>query len=300
MNPPGGRTRRGPGWMSRIWRAVLAMMLWSGGASAQEISGRLLDLATERPIPGGVLQLLSTDSAVLRTAVTDREGFWLLAAPGPGTYRISARGFGYASEISGAIEVGADAALEAVFHLAPMAIELDPLEVEIRRTREYLELTGFFERQRGNFGHFITPEAIDRREAARITDLLAVVPGVRVGTMAGGSAGPSQVVLRGSSLTQGGTCRPRIFVDGLMYNPGDSRPISDFELTPTEERVEQMLREEQALSLDDIGHPSTIAGIEVYRSASQVPVQFGGTSVETLCGVIVVWTRTGRPTGRGG
>jgi hypothetical protein len=48
------------------------------------------------------------------------------------------------------------------------------------------------------------------------------------------------------------------------------------------------------LSLDDIGHPSTIAAIEVYRSATQVPVQFGGASVETLCGVIVVWTRTGR------
>jgi hypothetical protein len=51
---------------------------------------------------------------------------------------------------------------------------------------------------------------------------------------------------------------------------------------------------DEALSLDDIGHPSTIAAVEVYRSASQVPVQFGGTSVETLCGVIVIWTRTGR------
>lgn len=300
MNPPGRRTRRGPGWTSRVWRAVLATMLLPAGATAQEISGRLLDFRTERPIPGGVLQLLSPDSAVLQTTVSDTDGFWRLTAPGPGTYRISAQGFGYAADLSEAIEVGAGAALEAVFHLAPVAILLDPIEVEIRRTREYLELTGFFERQRGNFGHFITPEAIDRREASRITDLLAAVPGVRVGTMAGGSAGPSQVELRGSSITQGGTCRPRIFVDGLMYNRGDSRPISDFELTPTEERVEQMMREEQALSLDDIGHPSTIAGIEVYRSASQVPVQFGGTSVETLCGVIVVWTRTGRPTGRGG
>ncbi len=36
-----------------------------------------------------------------------------------------------------------------------------------------------------------------------------------------------------------------------------------------------------------------ILAIEVYRSATEVPVQFGGTSVETLCGVIVIWTRTG-------
>ncbi len=300
MNPPGRRARRGPGWTCRMWMAVLATIALPAAATAQQISGRLLDLRTERPIPGGVLQLLSPDDVLLQTAVSDTEGYWRLAVPGAGSYRVAAQGFGYRSETSGLIEVGADAALEAIFHLEPIAIMLDPIEVEIRRTREYLELTGFFERQRGNFGHFITPEAIERRQAARITDLLAAVPGVRVGAMSGGSAGPSQVELRGSSITQGGTCRPRIFVDGLMYNRGDARPVADFELTPTEEREEQMMREEQALSLDDIGHPSTIAGIEVYRSASQVPVQFGGTSVETLCGVIVVWTRTGRPGGRGG
>jgi hypothetical protein len=48
------------------------------------------------------------------------------------------------------------------------------------------------------------------------------------------------------------------------------------------------------LTIDDIAHPSTIAAIEVYRSGVQVPVQFGGNSVETQCGVIVVWTRVGR------
>ena len=58
-------------------------------------------------------------------------------------------------------------------------------------------------------------------------------------------------------------------------------------------------RMDQAQSIDDIGHPSTIAAIEVYRSAVQVPVQFGGASVETLCGVIAIWTRTGRMRGGG-
>ena len=63
----------------------------------------------------------------------------------------------------------------------------------------------------------------------------------------------------------------------------------------TEARLESLMqRVDQAISLDDIGHPSTIAAIEIYRSATQVPVQFGGASVETLCGVIVIWTRTGR------
>jgi hypothetical protein len=308
MRSKGPRIRAGPRGIPKIRRActlpmcvALTVLAATPVATrAQQISGRLLDLQSNRPIPGGILRLLSVFSDTLQITVSDPEGHWRLDVPGAGSYRIAADGFGYRSDLSEVITVGTDDVLEAVFHLEPVAILLDPIEVEIRRTREYLELTGFFERQRSNFGHFITPEAIDRRQATRVTDLLVTVPGVRIGSMSSGSAGPPQVELRGSSLSRGGTCRPRVFVDGLMYNPGDSRPVFDHELTPTEERVEQMMREEQALSLDDIGHPSTIAGIEVYRSASQVPAQFGGTSVETLCGVIVVWTRTGRPTGRGG
>jgi hypothetical protein len=79
-----------------------------------------------------------------------------------------------------------------------------------------------------------------------------------------------------------------------MYTRGDSRPVRVRGSDATERAADLERRMDQALSLDDVGHPSTIAAIEVYRSATQVPVQFGGTSVETLCGVIVIWTRTGR------
>jgi hypothetical protein len=174
-------------------------------------------------------------------------------------------------------------------------VRLDPIDVRARGLREYLDYSGFYERQRGNFGHFVTPEDVDRRQASRVTDLLVAIPGVQRVYVTGGSVGPSQIQLRGSSLSQGGACRPRVFVDGLMYSRGDSRPLRRRDGQATEEEVDDLARRmDEALSLDDIGHPSTIAGIEVYRSASQVPVQFGGTSVETLCGVIVIWTRTGR------
>jgi hypothetical protein len=82
-----------------------------------------------------------------------------------------------------------------------------------------------------------------------------------------------------------------------MYSRGDAQAVRQRESDATERATDAENRQENALSLDDIGHPSTVAGIEVYRSASQVPVQFGGSSIETLCGVIVVWTRTGRTHG---
>jgi hypothetical protein len=190
--------------------------------------------------------------------------------------------------------------LNSVFHLRALAIALDPIEVRVRALRQYLDYSGFFERQRGNFGHFVGPEEIDKRQASKVTDLLLGIPGVQRVYVSGGSVGPTQVQLRGSGISQGGVCRPRVYVDGLMYARGDARPVRPGEGDETDDVVEDLHeRMDQGLSIDDIGHPSIIAGVEVYRSASQVPVQFGGGSVETLCGVIVLWTRTGRMRGGG-
>ncbi len=146
----------------------------------------------------------------------------------------------------------------------------------------------------------MTPEDIEKRQASKVTDLLLGIPGVQRVYVTGGSVGTTQVQLRGSSISQGGMCRPRVFVDGLIYSRGDSRLIRSREGDETDDVVEDLHeRMDQGLSIDDIGHPSTIAAVEIYRSASQVPVQFGGSSVETLCGVIVIWTRTGRMRGGG-
>ena len=44
-------------------------------------------------------------------------------------------------------------------------------------------------------------------------------------------------------------------------------------------------------SIDNFVHPSEIAGVEVYRSASEVPAEFGGSVGR--CGAIVIWTGSG-------
>jgi hypothetical protein len=274
--------------------AALFSLAGMQAASAQHIRGQLLDVETNGAIPSGLLTLLDADSARVATTVSDAEGYWRFEVPRPGVYYVAAERFGYRPWVSGPVEVGAGDALNAQFHLSPDAVRLEAIDVRAVAVRRYLEYTGFFERQRSNFGHFVTPEVIEKRQAARVTDLLTAIPGVQRVALAGGSVGPAQIQLRGSSLSQGGLCRPRVFVDGLMYSQGDGRPVQNRDSDATEQEVDLFRRMDQALSLDDIGHPSTIAAIEVYRSASQVPVQFGGTSVDTLCGVIVVWTHTGR------
>jgi len=267
-------------------------------ASAQHLRGRLLDLASNEPIVAGLVTLMGADGTTLSTAVSDGEGAWMLALPGPGSYYVAARRVGYRPWVAGPLEVKRGDELTSVFHLERVPVTLDPVEVRAQATRRFLEFAGFYDRQRVDFGHYITPEDIDKRQAVRITDLLAGLPGVTLVPPANGNVGPLSVHLRGSNLSEGGLCRPRIFVDGLLYARGDSRPRRERGQAVERSPEAEMQRLDQGLSIDDIGHPSTIAAIEVYRSATQVPVQFGGASVETLCGVIVVWTRTGRARNR--
>lgn len=263
------------------------------GAYAQAVRGQLIDVSTSRPVAEATVSLHASDSSVIATTTSDAEGRWRFSAPRPGTYHVWVRRIGYRVLVWGPLTLAGGAEVPLVLRLQQAPLVLDPVNANAVAVRRNLEYNGFFDRQKGNFGHFVSPEAIERRQASRITDLLTPIPGVQLMPGKAGGIGAAQVALRGSSVTDGAFCRPRIFVDGMMYSRGDSRPVR-VRSTDARERDDVEQRIDEALSLDDIGHPSTIAGIEVYRSATQVPVRFGGTSVETLCGVIVIWTHTGR------
>jgi outer membrane receptor for ferrienterochelin and colicin len=158
-----------------------------------------------------------------------------------------------------------------------------------------LTRVGFYDRQNSDFGRFITRDLIEERRARRFTDLLRTIPGVRINPSAGG-LGRSAVQLRGSLLSHGGVCQPRVFIDGTIVIRGDSRPRTlDKRAGPREEATEQELPEfeRDEIALDDVVMPDDVEAIEVYRSAAQIPARFGGASRETQCGVIVIWTRRG-------
>jgi len=278
--------------LSMVVGVLLMPLANADEASAQRIRGRLLDLVSNDPLEAGELTLRAADSVPVRTVITDENGNWAFELPGPGVFYIEATRFGYQSWVAGPLVVEAGDDLNSVYRLWPQPFEMDPIEVSVQATRLHLQTAGFYERQRADFGFFLGPEEIAKRRAPRLTDLLQGLPGVSLVSNTTGSVGARFVQLRGSSLSQGGICRPRIFVDGLLYALGDSRPVEQVEGEQTD--LNEMLDiVDQGISLDDIGPPSDIAGIEIYRSATQVPVQFGGTSVSTLCGVIVVWTRRG-------
>jgi len=284
---------------SRVILLTVLLAVWgSGTAAAQRLHGRLIDLVSNEPIPAGILTLLTEDGDPMATVVTDEEGYWVLNAPTPGHYYVEAKRLGYQPWIDGPVTVRRGEDWNAVYHLQPLAIRLDPVQVSAQATARYLELTGFYERQRSSFGHYVEPEDIERRQAGKLTELLTIIPGVRL-VSTGGGLSRMRVQLRGSHQSQGGLCRPRVFVDGLIYNRGDSRPfgVNDWgnpELAYDRVANPDLSSTYEEPDIDNIVHPSSIAGIEVYRSGAQVPVRFGGTSIQTRCGVIVIWTKAGQ------
>jgi hypothetical protein len=119
--------------------------------------------------------------------------------------------------------------------------------------------TTMLSRARRGWGHYLTSDQIERRMALSVEDLLRGMPGLRVL--------PYGIVSsRGSGSPLGGSCGPRLFVDGswlpIDLANGDPIPIP----------------------------ASDVAGIEVYGGPAGVPIEFQQGS---SCGVVAIWTKHG-------
>lgn len=260
--------------------------------AGQTVRGRLLELRSERPIPAGNVVLLSENGDPVAAARSDTNGVFILNAPTPGRYLIQATRLGYRRWVDGPVALAPADTVEVEFHLAELVLALDPLTITAEEAgTRYLQRVGFFERQKASFGHFITQDKIESRHATHITQLLSAIPGVTIMPV-GSSLGRVRVQMRGSHLSDGGACLPRVYIDNLMVIRGEAR--SGSRLDPDGGILDDpTLSPEEGPDpyLDDMVDPMHVQAIEVYRSGLQVPAEYGGGFQE--CGVIVVWTNNG-------
>jgi len=280
---------------------VLAALLLASArmAEAQRVHGRLVDLATGTALEGGLVTLRTVRGERVGSAAVTAAGQFEIRAPGPGLYYVEVNRIGYRLLRDGPFELEEDGEREAVYSLERQAYQLAPIEVEAKRVAErtrYLEQVGFYERQKSDFGHFVTREDIEARQPHRFTDIMGMIPGVRVIPGAAGSAGAS-LQLRGSLLSHGGICHPQVLIDGLVVIRGTARPWRPDDGKRADRATEQALPEpdpnREQVSIDDLVMPDDVEAVEVFRSGVQVPARFGGTSSSTQCGVIIIWTRRG-------
>lgn len=213
------------------------------------VTGRVVDSAG-RAVEGARVSA-GHDSAF---AITDADGQFGIGGLRPGTRAILVRRLGF-HPVTQPVSVHADAAVSVRVALTRYVPVLEAVMITARRNFE-LERVGFTRRQRSGMGRYLTPDQIERRKPQRLTDILTMVPSLRMSRTA---RGDPQVTGRW------GECI-RYFVDGHRW--------SDFGEGP-----------DGFISGDEIG------AVEVYSgfSAPGEYTSFGGNG--RTCTSVVVWTK---------
>ncbi|HSL71592.1 MAG TPA: TonB-dependent receptor [Longimicrobiales bacterium] len=246
--------------------AVLLGFIVPVAAQAQRIQGKVVEAGSNQPVPNVEVRLDNANGPITRM-VTDSSGAFQLRVPAAGTYRLTTNHIAYAP-IKADIELGANDQLELILRMAVAATELPPLEVVARGRAPdpYLERNGFYDRKSEGFGVFRTPEDIERRRPLVTSDLFGGISGVRVFYQ--GIAGKDIRMTRGEDPN----CSPRIIIDNVTVRRSSRGGSTD---TP----------------IDELIQPRDIQGLEIYRSPSETPQEFGGA--QATCGVVLIWTKRG-------
>ncbi len=261
---------------------VLLGFLFAGHIAAQQtptpavlLLGHVLDQENRRPVAGALVRIDGEGGA---SAVTDALGRFTISGAPAGRNTVIVEMLGYATR-SDSMMLRAGQTNEIVITLTQKAVPLTPIEVSVRSG--WLQASGFYEREESSpGGSFFSRDDIEKKQPNALTDILQIVPMVRVYTL---DPGRRHVRLnRPTNDTQafsqapGGLpgCEPDLYLDGQLFrennyvgqNPG-----------PGDHKVDAW----------DIVNVSEIEGIEVY-SGTRAPLQY-----QNACGVVLVWTRRG-------
>ena len=263
--------------------ALLAALPWAA-LSAQ---GRILRVVGDdgRPIVyasvwlGGSASRLTGDSGSL--ALPDLSGPLV---------KVSVRRIGYAPwEGSFA---ASDTATVWTVTMARLATPLPTVEVrEPRSAPLTLALQGFYrralERQKGALtGTFLTPEAIERRDPTRVTQLLQDVHGVTLRRSRDGQL---------AAFGLNGTCRMAVVIDGVRTRSPWEAKVSGIGGASIQPRPgppgtpsTRELSEDNAVFIDRLVAGMSVAAVEVYPRGGNIPIELQQT--DQGCGVIFIWT----------
>jgi hypothetical protein len=200
------------------------------------------------PVSGAQVAVAGTPNL----ARTDSTGRYRLEGLPSGTVEVVVRRIGFAAA-SKAVMLNQREPRQLDFQVSEARL-LAAVKV-VGKMDSGLDKVGFNERKLHGFGHFQTPDEIERRQPFLFTDLLQVVPGLKISNGNGG---------RTIESSRPGGC-VNFFVDDARF---DSREAGDIDNT---------------FSTDMIG------AVETYSSAMETPAQFQvpGRS----CATVVMWSK---------
>lgn len=230
---------------------LLASLLSTPGllrAQAGSIVGRVTSFETGDPLGGVELSVRGTDVRAFSTEA----GLFSLEGVPPGERTVTLHYLGAESrEVP--VRVAPYQTTSVALVVEMKVIPVAELVVTVDDRIPVSKLSGFYRRMENSPGYFVTRDEIERLHPVRTTSILRRVPGLDIGKRTRSGVTPVTMSRRKG-------CVPEFYVDGARA------PFFD---------------------VDNV-QPHEIAGIEVYRGNSEVPIRF---KHRDRCGVIVIWTR---------
>ena len=219
------------------------------------IQGFVRDSANQRLDQAEIRLLGLQDTS--RLAISDSAGRFRISAAAIGEIRLSVRRIGYwPTTLTVTVAPNSISDVDVVMAASPNV--LDPELIVADRTRG--KMGEFNRRMSRGVGSFVTRAEIEKRQPSSISELLRTLPGVHISQRMAGEPQPVDMQRSRSSSMQS-SCVVQLYVDGQPYPNGN---------------------------LDDFA-PLTLEGVEVYRSASEIPADF--RTRNATCGLIALWTR---------
>jgi hypothetical protein len=237
---------------------VVAIRLQAEATPLVSLTGVVVDSAG-RPIPDVEVALKD----VGRTVFTDPSGLFQITGVTSGSHVLSARRIGWAP-------LDTIVGLEADVELQRVVLRRVPT-LETVESRATANLADFDDNRRVGLGHFFTAADIEREKPRFVSELLLNVSGLRLIRDRNGM-NMYVVTSRGPRTLTGQNCGAGryadVYVDGVRLYRGR--------------------RGDQPFNINSI-NPDIISGIEYYASPAQTPAKY--QNLDTICGVIVIWTR---------
>ncbi|HEX6040097.1 TonB-dependent receptor [Longimicrobium sp.] len=276
-----------------VWLTlVVSVVLVAPAAAAQgRVAGRIVDAQTGEAVQGASVSMMSSEGRFRRLTDTDGNGVFVFEEITPGRFRLNAARMGYVTVQGSYVDLAQNDTVVVDIRMSSDGVLLQPVTVVARSAqRSSPMLRAFYERMDRGIGQFISRDDIAARNPMYVTDLLATVPGVRLGawTPAG-----RQVYMSRSIKSGPEGCPVQFFVDNVHVNRTNSlmEAGANQRGRDTTAFAEGALEVGRQPSIDEFVNPSAIEGIEVYPGLGSVPAEF--MSPDARCGTVVVWTKRG-------
>lgn len=269
--PParGGPLPPGPAPVRAVFADTVPPASPGGDAASGRsvLAGTVVAAEDGRPLPSAAVTLGEGEG--VRTVTTDSAGRFLAAGIPAGPLVVEVRYLGFASRTARILLAGRDT-LRVTLRMETSPVPLPALSVSVRGRERMDKLAGFRERRERGIGHFVDREAIEKTPGDMLSGAFRGLPGVHV--VPCGGLEPltcRRLVLRGRTLGGGG-CPVGVYLDGVPHPLDPHFGINEI---PKME----------------------IGAIEIYSGAAEVPSEYAGPG--GLCGVVLLWTRTGQESG---